>query len=270
VKMSGFSNKTYEYSAETSEWEDILIKKGIRTKETILEERGLDFTEHMDKYKPKEEEVVVSTHEMLEKASLEDLEVVEDALDDERAIQEYREARLRELREKRAKDRYGVVKDIDKVDWTREVNDASQNCWVVVHMFQDSLVECRLMDECLKDIAARFKYIKVVRIKSTSAVENWPDRNLPTLFMYHEGEAREQIMTLKTLQGKQMKPVNLEWALVEKGLITDSELDSDPAQAEEAAASNLPRRLSPESRHIRAAKMYDDDDLDEDDDLEGL
>ena len=59
------------------------------------------------------------------------------------------------------------------------------------------------MDEALK--AARFKYLKIVRIKSTSAVENWPDRNLPTLFMYNDGEAKE-IMTLNSLHGKNMKP----------------------------------------------------------------
>ena len=45
------SNKTYEYSAETTEWDDILIARGIQQKECILEERGLKFEEHMDKYK---------------------------------------------------------------------------------------------------------------------------------------------------------------------------------------------------------------------------
>jgi hypothetical protein len=55
--------------------------------------------------------------------------------------------------------------------------------------------------------------------------------------------------------------------LVEKGIVTDSELEMDPATTEESLAANVPHRLSPNSRHVRAAKMYDDDD---DDDLEGL
>lgn len=262
--MSGFSAKSYEYSADTTEWDDILVKKGIKTMESILEDKGLDFTEHMDKYKDKSEKVVLTTEEILSGADLEDLDVIEDVLDDERALQDYREARLKELREKRARDRYGLVKDIDKADWTREVNDASQNTWVIVHMFQDSMVECQLMDEALKDLAARFKYIKFVRIKSTSAVEKWPDRNLPTLFMYNEGEAKDQIMTLNSLGGKSMKPENLEWALVERKVITDSELEYDPSTSEEALAAHLPRRLNPESRHIRRAKMHDDDSDDDD------
>jgi hypothetical protein len=40
--MSGSSGRTYAVSGETTEWEDILIKKGIRTKEEVLlEEQAL-------------------------------------------------------------------------------------------------------------------------------------------------------------------------------------------------------------------------------------
>ena len=35
------SSKTYEYSGETTEWEDILIKKGITSKEEVLISKGL-------------------------------------------------------------------------------------------------------------------------------------------------------------------------------------------------------------------------------------
>ena len=36
------SGRTYEVTGETTEWEDILIKKGIRTKEEVLLEKGLN------------------------------------------------------------------------------------------------------------------------------------------------------------------------------------------------------------------------------------
>jgi len=35
-------SKTYEISGETTEWEDILIKKGITTKENVLLGKGLN------------------------------------------------------------------------------------------------------------------------------------------------------------------------------------------------------------------------------------
>jgi hypothetical protein len=36
------AGKTYEYSGETTEWEDILIKKGITTKAEVLLNKGLN------------------------------------------------------------------------------------------------------------------------------------------------------------------------------------------------------------------------------------
>ncbi len=36
------SSKTYEVSGDTTEWEDILIKKGITTKEDVLLSKGLN------------------------------------------------------------------------------------------------------------------------------------------------------------------------------------------------------------------------------------
>lgn len=36
------SGKTYAYSGETTEWEDILIKKGIVTKDSVLIGKGLN------------------------------------------------------------------------------------------------------------------------------------------------------------------------------------------------------------------------------------
>jgi hypothetical protein len=36
------TGKSYEYSGETTEWEDILIKKGITTREEALLKRGLN------------------------------------------------------------------------------------------------------------------------------------------------------------------------------------------------------------------------------------
>jgi hypothetical protein len=34
--------KTYEKSGENTEWDDIMIKKGIKTKEQVLIEKGLN------------------------------------------------------------------------------------------------------------------------------------------------------------------------------------------------------------------------------------
>lgn len=64
------------------------------------------------------------------------------------------------------------------------------------------VIECRLLEEVLLAAARRFRAVKFVKIVSTAAVENWPDRNLPTLFVYHDGELRTQLLGIKKLGGR--------------------------------------------------------------------
>lgn len=103
--------------------------------------------------------------------------------------------------------RYGDVVEISKDEWVSQVTDASKTgVCVCVHLYNDSLVECQLMDECLLNLAPRFPYVKFLKIRATSAVENWPEKNLPTLFVYKAGELKEQLITLRSVGGKSMKP----------------------------------------------------------------
>lgn len=105
-------------------------------------------------------------------------------------------------------------------------------------MYEDSIIECEIMDEALKVLAPKFKYLKFLRIKSTHAIENWPEKNLPALFIYIDGIMQSQVITLQQLYGKSMKPYDLEWFLVKKSIITDSELEEDPRQTH-SSSNNL-------------------------------
>lgn len=75
--------------------------------------------------------------------------------------------------------------------------------WLALHSTPHHRVtECRLLEEVLLTVAKKFKEVKFVKIVSTAAVENWPDRNLPTLFLYHDGELQTQMLGLKKLGGR--------------------------------------------------------------------
>jgi hypothetical protein len=125
---------------------------------------------------------------------------------DTKALDYYRALRMKEMKAAAMKNRFGEVNEIVKDDWVREVTDGSQGADVVVHLYQDSMVECQLMDEALRNLAGRFKYIKFLRIKYNQAIENWPERNLPTVFVYSKGTLKTQIVTLSTVGGKSMTP----------------------------------------------------------------
>jgi hypothetical protein len=218
-------------------------------------------------------------------------------------LKKYREERLNQMKQAAFRNRFGDVVDIVKNDWIREVTEASQNCTVLVHLYEDSIVECAVMDEAMKLLAPKFKYLKFLRIKSTHAIENWPERNLPALFIYEGGNMKTQIVTLKPLNGKSTKAegnmytvlthisfiscvftllfacllflhrlciLDLEWFLVQKGIVTDSELEEDPRDSRPAAGGSAGRKggftMSSGSVFRAAAIVGSDDDDDFGDD----
>jgi len=121
---------------------------------------------------------------------------------DDRILQNIRQKRIEELKKLQCTNRFGDVRDISKLEWISEVTESSKSCWVVVHLYQDSVIDCRVLNEIIINLAAKFRNIKFLRIQSNQAVENWPNRNLPTLFIYHEGVLKHQMMTLQPLKHK--------------------------------------------------------------------
>ena len=162
-------------------------------------------------------------------------------------LQRYREERLHQMRAAAARARFGTVLDIVKADWLREVNDASKSCWVVVHVYQDAVELCGVVDRALQSLAAQFRDLKIVRIRSTAAIENWPDAKLPTLFAYREGELKHQFVGIETLGGEQLTRADLEWRLA-RFEVLETELEADPEQVagavSEGAAKASPGRGS--------------------------
>ena len=88
----------------------------------------------------------------------------------------------------------GGVSEIEKADWVREVNDVSREAWVVVHLYQDYVVESSQLAEAMRQLAPKHRRVRFVSIKATSAVENWPDHKLPALFLYRHGEMQHQLI----------------------------------------------------------------------------
>lgn len=106
------------------------------------------------------------------------------------------------MKQQALKNRFGDLQEIVKDDWIREVTECSNTCTVVVHLYENSSVECQIVDEALTNLASRFRYVKFLKIKSTQAIENWPERNLPTIFVYEKGALKTQILTLSKFGGK--------------------------------------------------------------------
>ncbi|RLO07483.1 hypothetical protein DYB28_002632 [Aphanomyces astaci] len=168
-------SKLYVGTGETTEWEDILIKKGIIAPKTkVTEEEDYESEDDVD---PRED------------ATLDELDEMEASI------------RIAEMKAQMARNVFGDIQPISKDEWTREVTEASKGSWVVAYLWENSVEACKLMDQILRVIAGRHRDVKFVSIQSQVCVENWPLRNLPTLFIYKDGNLATQMLTLSKLKG---------------------------------------------------------------------
>ncbi|XP_022192114.2 viral IAP-associated factor homolog isoform X2 [Nilaparvata lugens] len=206
---------------EDTEWNDILRSKGIippKEKE-LTEDDVVNIVESTIKEKQ-------SNGKQLEDCSLDELDELEDE-EDERVLLELRERRLAELRAEAAKAKYREVREISAVDYVDEVNKAGQGVWVILHLYKQGIPLCALINQHLNELAQKFPATKFLKSVSTTCIPNYPDRNLPTIFVYFEGELKIQFVGPLEFRGPNLSVDDLEWMLGQAGAIV-SQMSEDP------------------------------------------
>jgi len=206
---------------EDTEWNDILRKKGIIPEKTpepeISEETLLAM---MDKT-IKEKRGIKDLEDM----NLEELDELEDE-EDERILLEYRNQRLAEMRALQERSKYGQVREITAPEYVKEVNEAGEGVWVVLHLYKQGIVLCNLINNYLGQLAAKFPTTKFIRSISTTCIPNYPDHNLPTIFIYYEGTMKAQLVGPMSFR-ENLKVEELEFMLGRTGSVP-TEIKSDP------------------------------------------
>ncbi|KAG8037129.1 hypothetical protein G9C98_004451 [Cotesia typhae] len=188
--------ETRQNPNEDTEWNDILRSKGIipekpKDKE-ITEDQIINLLENTVDQRTGHETL------KLEDKTLDELDELEDE-EDEKVLEEYRRKRFAEMKALVSKSKYGDVKEISAQDYVAEVNNAGEDVWVVLHLYKSGI--------------------------STTCIPNWPDKNLPTIFIYHNGEMAKQIIGPIELRGMKLTEQELEWML---GEAVPSKIKEDP------------------------------------------
>ncbi|TNY21882.1 thioredoxin-like protein [Rhodotorula diobovata] len=147
----------------------------------------------------------------LSELDLDDLSLAKDdatsRADLERALDERRQ-RERDALDKR---RFGRVYNIGKREYTREVTEASNEelpgepeGWgtgVVCVLFKDTVPESKKLMPLINELASLYPSSKFVSIVSDHCIENYPDKNVPTLLVYRKGQLMGQIVGLGSMNG---------------------------------------------------------------------
>lgn len=96
---------------------------------------------------------------------------------------------------------------------------------VVCFLYNDALETCRLLAGFLDTLAAKYPATKFVSIVGDKCIPNYPDKNLPTMLIYRNGELHRQIVGLRPeigLDGMKTKLEDIELLLLAVGVIERS------------------------------------------------
>lgn len=167
-----------------------------------------------------------STEARLGKLSLDELDELEDD-EDEAILLEYRRKRIAEMKAEAAISKFGEVGEISADDYVEKVNNAGPGVWVFLHLYKQGIPLCALINQYLSRLAAKYPQVKFLKSISTTCIPNFPDRNLPTIFVYFEGQMKRQFIGTAEFGGDSLKYDELEWILSRTGGFK-TDLESDP------------------------------------------
>jgi hypothetical protein len=103
---------------------------------------------------------------------------------------------------------------------------------------------CALINQHLSGLARKFPDVKFVKAISTTCIPNYPDKNLPTIFVYLGGDIKAQFIGPLVFGGMNLTRDELEWKLSESGAVK-TDLEENPKKAHWRQAAVLGVGLCP-------------------------
>lgn len=158
--------------------------------------------------------------------NLDELDELEDS-EDEEVLERYRQQRIAEMKAFAEKAKFGVVREISGQDYVSEVTKAGEGIWVVLHLYANGVPLCALIHHHMQQLAARFPQTKFLKSIASTCIPNFPDKNLPTIFVYYEGQLKKQYIGPIELRGEKLTTEELEFMLGQSGAI-NTEIKEDP------------------------------------------
>ena len=208
---------------EDTEWNDILRAKGIipQKEKEIREDDIVTMLEQTI-----EQKQAAAKGKEISDMNLDELDELEDSEDEEILLQ-YRQKRIAEIKALSEKSKFGSVLEISAQDYVQEINKAGEGIWVILHLYKQGIPLCALINQFMHNLAMKFRTVKFVKSISTTCIPNDPDKNLPTIFIYYEGELKKQFVGPIELRGPNMTQDEVEYMIGKAGAVP-TDLTEDP------------------------------------------
>ena len=168
----------------------------------------------------KEEEVKEDEQRKGTRRIRNDEDAGEEDEEDEEFMKSYREKRISEmLMQKEEKDekeeknnnfQRNEYMHVSHEQWTKEVTEVSRSHPVLVLLTKENSKACYLLERVMEDVARTYRTsrTKFRRAEARDIIPNYPERNVPTLILYRNGDVVENIVGIEQFGG--MNGVNTE------------------------------------------------------------
>merc|ERR1719474_2357515 len=216
---------------EDTEWNDVLRAKGIlppKEKKDITEDDIVSMLEDTIQKKSG----VKSLDEM-------DLDELDELEEEEKILLQMRQQRIAEMKARMSKAKFGDVREITAVDYVQEVNKAGEGIMVVLHLYQQGVPLCALINQYMTRLASKFPETKFLRAISKTCIPNYPDKNLPTIFVYYEGGMKGQMVGPLEFRGMNLTEEEFEYLLGKTGAIPTVIKDDPKPKVKDVMMSSL-------------------------------
>lgn len=64
-----------------------------------------------------------------------------------------------------------------------------------------SIQQCALINQYMSQLALKFPYTKFLKAIAQTCIPNFPEKNLPSIFVYFEGDLKKQFVGPHELRG---------------------------------------------------------------------
>merc|ERR1719495_2567162 len=174
----------------------------------------------------------------MEDMDLDELDELEDE-EEEKILLQMRQQRIAEMKARMEKSKFGDVREITAVDYVQEVNKAGDGIMVVLHLYKQGIPLCSLINEYMNRLAPKFPQTKFLRAISTTCIPNYPDKNLPTVFVYYEGAMKGQMVGPLEFRGMNLTEEEFEYLLGKTGAIPTAIKDDPKPKVKDVMMSSL-------------------------------
>ncbi|KAL0085887.1 thioredoxin-like protein [Phycomyces blakesleeanus] len=180
------------------------------------------------------EDVAASKQEVL---VLEHQESDDDLLEDEEILALYRQKRLGELRQmsnhgvRKQHRLFGTLETVNADDYATAIDNEWRTVPVIIHLYDNSIPECRKLDDHLRGLASTYALAKFIRV---SALDLEFDLvGSPAVLAYKSGLLIANMVRFVDQVGPRFSPEAVEDCLVGCGALCEEDLYETPSQKDE-------------------------------------